>query len=122
MDNERRKQRSQVRDEAIGYYLQALQARHNLKSVVIADAKGLVVAGLADNENTAALAAVAPYVAADRPCPSQAVLRAASSGEPIFIAELNIQATRCFMAWVGTRELDKAAAQEAMDRIFAAAA
>ncbi len=120
MSKERRKQRSEIRDVAIRYYLEAIQARYHLESVVIADGTGLVVAASKDNESVTALAAVAPYVANDSRCPVEGILSIAAGKEPIFTANLDIQDTPCYMAWVGTKQVDHDAAQAAMDRIFSA--
>jgi hypothetical protein len=64
MTTERRRRRSEIRDEALRLLLAAVKDRSAVTSIAVVDARGLVISGMGSARELAILGAVAEPVAA----------------------------------------------------------
>lgn len=114
MDPERRRHRSERRDEALSLALAAAVERADAYAAVLADTDGLLVAGAGRHVDHTLLAALAPLaLARSVEDPS------GRAAWPVLVVPIQVWSTPLLCAFVGERPLDVRAVEAATARIVA---
>jgi hypothetical protein len=89
MEMERRKQRSEYKDQALGYWLDAVAQEHELSGLVLAEENGLYLASNLPHEDAEAIAARALVSGGKRPRGATPLKVLPLSGnEPLYLCVL----------------------------------
>lgn len=117
--SERRMNRSEIPQVALGLYLEAVAARNSLKAVVLANEDGLLVAGSGGGYNLDWLAALGPVCAGGSVTGSiESLVENVTGGEDLFASAVDIGGYTLYLTSVGARVGRQKEAAETLRRIL----
>lgn len=117
MTKERRRRRSERRDEALHYLLESVQRRSPISSIALVDGRGLVVAGTGPEHELLVLGLVAASAAGGR---FDATCERLTSGTDVLSCPLTIGDRRMYLAALGDRVSRMTEAARGVGRILRA--
>jgi hypothetical protein len=118
---ERRRNRSEVPEQALALYLAAVAARSSLKALTLANEDGFLVAGTGGGYNLEWLAALGPVCAASGPMNGaiETLVENVTGGEDLYASAVKIGNDTLYLTSVGARVPRQKEAAEALGRILA---
>ena len=118
--SERRVNRSEIPQVAVGLYLEAVAARNSLKAVALANEDGLLVAGIGGGYNLDWLAALGPVCASGEPVNASigTLVENVTGGEDLFASAVDIGGYTMYLTSVGARVGRQREAAETLRRIL----
>lgn len=118
---ERRKNRSEVPQEAISLFLEAIAARNSLKALALANEDGFLVAGAGRGCNLEWLAALGPVCASPEGARAAitSLIEDVTGGEDLFASAVTIAGQTLYLTSVGARVPRQKEAAETLQRILA---
>ena len=119
--SERRVNRSEIPQIAVGLYLEAVAMRNSLKAVALANEDGLLVAGIGGGYNLDWLAALGPICATGRGANASigTLVEDVTGGEDLFASAVDVGGYTMYLTSVGARVARQRDAAEALRRILA---
>jgi hypothetical protein len=100
MQMERRKQRSEYKDQALQLWLSSVAQKNKLVGLVLADRAGLLVASTMSRSYSEEVAARAPYIS------TLGVKLDSPTGRPVTVHEIVVGETPLFLCAVGQQQAD----------------
>jgi hypothetical protein len=103
--SERRKNRSEIPQEAMALYLASIAARNSLKALALANEDGLLVAGAGGGYNLEWLAALGPVCADGEPSNGAlgTLVEDVTGGEDLYASAVKIGDQTLYLTSVGAR-------------------
>jgi hypothetical protein len=118
--SERRVNRSEIPQVAVGLFLEAIATRNGLKAVALANEDGLLVAGSGAGYNLDWLAALGPFCAGEKRTGSvETLIENVTGGEDFFASTVDLNGYTLYLTSVGARVARQKEAAETLCRILA---
>lgn len=115
--NERRRRRSERKDEALHLLLESVQKRSEVTSVAVVDGRGMVVAGTGPEHELLVLGLVAAPAASGR---LDATCEKLTAGTDVLSCSVNVGDRRMYLAALGERVTKMPEAARGVGRILRA--